>query len=281
MLVVDNASTDDTASLLRSLVNKTSFPFRWITEPTPGLSPARNRAMAECRADYALFTDDDVQVEPDWIAAFCEAVSRHPDAACFGGPVLPWFPLAPDPVLEEAFPALKRGFCGTLTEKPEGVLPAGHHAVGANMGFSLARTVGVQFRTDLGVNGTDTVGGEEMAYQDELRGRGHSIVWVPSMRVRHYVAPERMTLSYLLKFARDAGRKEIRLRGVPPGTRLAGVPRWLLRRALAERGAALMKSLRGQRAAALHHERLYQEFMGMIDECRRRDPHASPGSGWG
>src|SRR5690606_8376837 len=67
VLVVDNASTDDTADLLKSLTSKTTFPFRWVTEPTAGLSAARNRAMAECRADYALFTDDDVQVEPDWI----------------------------------------------------------------------------------------------------------------------------------------------------------------------------------------------------------------------
>jgi len=88
------------------------------------------------------------------------------------------------------------------------------------------------------------------------------------MKVRHYVDPTRMTLSYLLRFAEDAGRKEIRLKGVPPGTRIAGVPRWLIGNALKEHARALAEDLRLSRVGALVHRRKAAEFGGMVKECR-------------
>jgi glycosyltransferase involved in cell wall biosynthesis len=278
VLVVNNASTDDTAEVLRSA--RASYSLRSVVEPNAGLAYARNRAIEECQqSELILFTDDDVLVEPDWLSEFLGAARRHPDAVGFGGRIDGWFPVEPDPDLVRAFPALARGFCG-LDRGPDERVLGDEDVTGANMGFRTAAIADLRFRTDLGVKGAQTVGGDELDFQNRIRSRGGSLVWVPTMRVRHYVDPARMTLPYLLKFAEDAGRREVRLHGIPHGPRFAGVPRWLVRRALEHGGAALRHRFAGRRAAALSETRQRNEFAGMAKECwtlSRRGDSRGPG----
>jgi GT2 family glycosyltransferase len=63
IVVVDSAPSSDAT---RNLV--TSFPkVRYVLEPQPGLSRARNSGIAHTSGDVIAFTDDDVVVHPDWI----------------------------------------------------------------------------------------------------------------------------------------------------------------------------------------------------------------------
>jgi len=269
VLVVDNGSTDGTSAFLRSF-QPTGYRLRSVTEAQLGLSAARNRALIESQTEIIFYTDDDVLVDPDLLTALVDAAERHPRGSAFGGVIDPWFPVEPDPILMAAFPALRRGFCGVDLSLGEGALPEGRHVIGANMGYRRSHIDGLRFREDLGPKGLDTIGGDEMVFQDQIRARGGAIVWVPSMRLRHYVDPSRMTLSYLLRFAEDVGRKEIRLHGVPVGARVAGVPRWLLGNAAKEHARALLSRVRVDRTQALVHGRRAAEFGGMIKECRGR-----------
>jgi len=275
VLVVNNASTDGTATLLESWAPP--YSFRFVFEPTPGLSAARNRALAECRSDLILFTDDDVLAEPDWLVHFVAASRRHPEGAAFGGRIAPWFPHPPDRLLAAAFPALRRGFCAIDLPCAEGPVPAGCDLVGANMGFRAAAIAGLRFREDLGTNQAGTVGGDEMDFQAQIKARGGEVIWVPTMRVQHYVEPGRMTRQYLLKFAEDGGRREIRLRGEPPGAAVAGIPRWLVREAIGAQLRAMWSLVRGRQVDALVHLRRRHEFVGMIRECRAREARRKRG----
>ena len=90
------------------------------------------------------------------------------------------------------------------------------------------------------------------------------------MTLQHYVDPLCMTLPYLLRFAQDAGRKDVRLHAVPAGRQFAGVPRWLIGNAAKEHLRALMCTLRFRRTEALSHRRLGAEFLGMVKESRNR-----------
>ena len=51
-LIVDNGSTDTTCSVLERFANK--LRMHLIYEPQPGLSIARNRALAEAQTDYII-----------------------------------------------------------------------------------------------------------------------------------------------------------------------------------------------------------------------------------
>ena len=65
ILVVNNNCTDQTDQVIQAYQDR--LPVRRAFEPRPGLSHARNRAIAEATGDYILWTDDDVTVSPNWL----------------------------------------------------------------------------------------------------------------------------------------------------------------------------------------------------------------------
>jgi glycosyltransferase involved in cell wall biosynthesis len=96
ILVVDNASTDDTRAVVERHA-ATDPRIRYVREHRQGLSYARNTGIALSRGSIVAFTDDDVRVGADWLRALRAAFERHPDAACIGGPVRPVWPTADVP----------------------------------------------------------------------------------------------------------------------------------------------------------------------------------------
>src|SRR6184192_15177 len=62
-LVVDNASSDETSTTLRSVFPK----VRQIdTGKNSGFAAACNRGASEASGDYVAFLNDDAVAEPDW-----------------------------------------------------------------------------------------------------------------------------------------------------------------------------------------------------------------------
>jgi GT2 family glycosyltransferase len=84
ILVVDNAPE---GSATRDVVARVS-DVRYVAEPRPGLSRARNAGVHAARGGIVAFTDDDVRVSPNWIAAM-EHVFRDPAISVVTGLVLP------------------------------------------------------------------------------------------------------------------------------------------------------------------------------------------------
>ena len=66
LVVVDNRPADRTRDLV-SRWHARDRRVRYVAEHRPGLSTARNRGVAETKARYVAFTDDDVVVEPNWL----------------------------------------------------------------------------------------------------------------------------------------------------------------------------------------------------------------------
>ena len=59
VLVVDNASTDDTPAVLARMARDAAPTLRVVREPRLGLSAARNRALVEASTDIVVFLDGD------------------------------------------------------------------------------------------------------------------------------------------------------------------------------------------------------------------------------
>jgi glycosyltransferase involved in cell wall biosynthesis len=268
LIVVDNGSTDRTAGLIASWCSSGKLPMRSVFEPTLGLSNARNRAVREARSDWVLFTDDDVILDPDWLEAFVAARGRHPSAGAIGGHVAPWFVEPPDPELFDAFPAVRKGFCGIDLGPVERVLPPEINLVGANFAIRLDRANLRSFNPNLGPKGTNPVGADESEYLMQLRAAALDVIWCPAMRVQHYVDAKRVSLPYLRKFYGNIGRHDVVLHGVPEGTRVAGVPRWLVRRYLQHSLTRAAKTLAGDRVGAMRAMRYQWQLGGMIAQCR-------------
>jgi glycosyltransferase involved in cell wall biosynthesis len=87
LIVVDNGSVDTTAQILRDFQAKDVLPMRLCFEPRPGLSIARNHALAAARGEIIAFTDDDCRVAPDWLAVLAQEFARDPTLWLLGGRV--------------------------------------------------------------------------------------------------------------------------------------------------------------------------------------------------
>ncbi len=84
ILVIDNASSDQTSEVVHEFLPQFGGRLRYIFEERLGLSHARNRAIAEARHDILGFLDDDVDIEPHWLKRVSEAFESG-DFATVGG----------------------------------------------------------------------------------------------------------------------------------------------------------------------------------------------------
>src|SRR5713226_5798410 len=97
-IVVDNASTDATSSIVEDVSRTAPIAMRRVLETRRGSSFARNRAVAEARGEFILFIDDDAVAEPRWAVELIGAMERRAlDAA--GGMVLARWGMPPPPWL--------------------------------------------------------------------------------------------------------------------------------------------------------------------------------------
>ncbi|GLS79867.1 glycosyltransferase [Paracoccus marinus] len=240
-LLVDNGSTDHTAEVVQSFDGR--LPIRRIVEPTPGLSNARNAGVAAARGDYILWTDDDVVIDPGWLAAYADAFSAYPDAVVFGGVI--------EPVYEEEPPAWFRenedllativakrdlGPERRLMENVPGTIP-----YGANYALRAAEQKRHRYDPALGVSPTHKRLGEETMVIDAIRKEGGAAVWVPAARVRHLIPAKRLTMDYVRVYSESAGETWAYLSETsgadvmgPPvprgGRRFLGAPVWTIRK---------------------------------------------------
>jgi GT2 family glycosyltransferase len=79
-------------------LKKYRLPLRHLPQQARGLSRARNRALSEFAGDWVLFTDDDQEVNAEWVEQLAALIETYPEASMFGGVVLP--PIKYDPSTE-------------------------------------------------------------------------------------------------------------------------------------------------------------------------------------
>ncbi len=197
LLVVDNGCTDHTPDVLSR--HRVELPLRVAHEPRGGLSHARNRAVSAASGDYILWTDDDAEVDPEWLAAYCSAFARWPDAILFGGPITPRFEGHPPRWLrlslsrtEGYFAARDFGREWLPLEAPE-LLP-----YGCNYAVRTAEQRRFPYDPELGRR-PERLGfsGEEVEVMQAMLSSGGRGWWVPAAHVRHVIPPERQTLRHL------------------------------------------------------------------------------------
>jgi glycosyltransferase involved in cell wall biosynthesis len=87
VVLVDNASTDDTAAVARRTWEQQGVPRdqRIISEPRLGLSHARETGIAAARYEYVVLCDDDNWLDADYLRRAAAIMDAHPDVGVLGG----------------------------------------------------------------------------------------------------------------------------------------------------------------------------------------------------
>lgn len=217
VLVVDNNSTDSTASLIKGyLASHPDFPGRYVLESAQGLSHARNRGIEEAKGDILVFLDDDSMVAPDYLEQLLKALDSHPDAGAFGGRITPIFEDGKTPrwLCRWSLSWVSGLDMGSKTKE----FPKNKYPIGANMGFRrsvLQQTGG--FNPELGRSGKNLMGGEEKDLFQRVKATGQKIIYLPELKVEHVIPQSRTTLDYIRRFGDGVGRSE-RIRSKTEGT---------------------------------------------------------------
>lgn len=77
VLIVDNASTDDTFARLESLARDWTI-LRPLQESTPGKNFALNKGLRESRGDVICLMDDDILLDSGWLRELVRAYREGP-----------------------------------------------------------------------------------------------------------------------------------------------------------------------------------------------------------
>lgn len=278
LLVVNNNCTDHTDRVIAKHAG--CLPVRRVFESTPGLSQARNRAIAEAVGEVLIYLDDDVLVDPEWLNAYAEAAARWPDAQYFAGPVRPDF-AAPPPQWVARSADLLRGPLSTCDYGPtERLLAPNEPPIGANMGFRLEAIRGIGFRPELGRTAGQLQSGDDTVAVHQVRAAGGAGVWIPAAHLQHHVPTRRMTAAYVWEWFYWQGISSQRIEGVPDGGRkVFGIPGWILKAFVKSRLKSVARRPgRGrtwvkQLAAAAHYRGL---IAGLREAARAARPEPRP-----
>ena len=274
VIVVDNNSTDETASVVQSRLSAAGNAgrLRYVFEPEQGLSNARNAGIASTRSDIVAFTDDDVRVRPDWVRAIKDSFDSHPDVACVSGRILPLWESPPPDWLTP------RHWLGPLALQDYG---DESFVLDGTRPISLAGA-NFAFRMDV----FDRIGGFAPAYRraedSEFLLRfwreGYRAEYVPEMIIDALIPPERRTKAYHRRWHVHTGsftRLAEELDGTPQLARIFGWPRSAVRELGSEAVAWLRDAVRGRKADAFWHEGQVRELVAYMRESRdhhRRRP---------
>jgi glycosyltransferase involved in cell wall biosynthesis len=191
--VVDNApASRGTRQVVDSFAAEMNI--RYIAEPRPGLSRARNAALgADLQSDWVAWLDDDEVADPMWLTELMRAFDGRTEVVAASGVVVPARLDTQAQIWFEQFGGHSKGrgftadlFSQATRSRQHPLYPLPPFGVGANMAFrtETLRMLG-GFDEALGA-GTPSQGSEDTRMFTDILMRGGAIAYWPSAVTRHF-----------------------------------------------------------------------------------------------
>lgn len=89
LILVDNASTDETNEIMQAHATQAPYPVKVLLAAQPGLGLARNVGIAAASRELLVFTDDDCYIEEQYIERLLQDFDKNLFQFC-GGRILLW-----------------------------------------------------------------------------------------------------------------------------------------------------------------------------------------------
>lgn len=193
LLVVDNEPTGGA----RHVVAEETVPgsaVRYVHEPCPGISAARNAALRTASDfDVLLFLDDDETAKPGWLAELVRFWRAH-RAAAVTGPVEPIF------TGSDSMSWMARTGAFDRTRRPTGTRREGFATNNLLLDLSFLRQHQLGFADELGL-----IGGEDTLLSRQIVACGGVILWCDEAVVSEVVARDRLSGRWVRRRAFRSG----------------------------------------------------------------------------
>lgn len=191
IIIVDNASIDETKKVVLEFINKfEQYNIRYFFEPKLGLSHARNAGFKNAKSDFVAYIDDDAKANSDFVEKAISYIQKGYNI--FGGKYIAYY--------EEEKPHWYKGSYGSCSYGDKyKLLEPGKYLNGTNMVFKkqLLYNVG-GFNPKVGMNGQNLSYGEETQLQIKLCNIGYDIHYMPDLIVHHLVPGYKMNVRWFI-----------------------------------------------------------------------------------
>jgi len=270
VVVINNNSPDGTTAVLDSFTSR--LPLRFFLETQQGIAFARNRAALEARGDIILWTDDDIQVKPNWLRGYVDAFAAHPDCGFFGGPVELQFEGVPPAWLLAGLDAIGDALGQVLVPRNAPIGEGAQLPFNCNMAVRREHHLAMPYDTRYGRKAGGLVSGEETVFLQGLLRLGVRGRWIRDVPVLHAVPVERQSIAYLRRALKGVGH-ELGLR-YPTRSKLdfLGAPLWLWREALSSEARFRWRKL--ARSPGWHSDLAGAAISWGRIECRMQNRHS-------
>ena len=272
IVVVDNNSQDDTAAVVRSLIDAHPGRLRYVVEREQGNAHARNRGVETATAGIIAFIDDDVTVASNWLASLKDALDAREDLSFVGGKVLPqWNGPPPSWVTPEHWAPL-----ALLDYGPDELIIAGKSPRGlltANIAFRRAVFEEVGTFSPHLQRVKNFIGSmEDTEFLMRVCRSGRQGMYLPQMIASAPVDVERLSKNYHRRWHTGHGHFYAVMRDPEwerSSFRLAGVPGHLYKQTASHAVSWLSRIVTGNTDAAFTHECHLRFFRGFFRQRAR------------
>lgn len=273
LVIIDNASTDGTADIVRTYMDR--LPIMLLFQPKPGKNRALNFGLDHIEGDLVVFTDDDIIAAPDWLVQWRWAADQFPESGIFGGSINPyWRKTPPEWLLEIISPEMVYALTGARHQ--DGAIEPGL-IYGPNMMVRADIFAGGhRFDETVGPDGSATyIMGSETAFTESMAARNIHCRFVSQPAVSHIIREGQVDPDWVAgRYSRYARLVARTFEKNYDGPRLFGAPRYLFRVILDH---AIMKALyfvTGNSKLFYRHKFLYNESLGVLRELLNRKKSA-------
>jgi hypothetical protein len=92
VLLVDDASPDDSVAIARNEAQASAMPLRVLAQARGGVSRARNTGWAAAKGEFVVFLDQDDVWHPEHLARQLQVFAQDPGIGVVVSPYLHWYP---------------------------------------------------------------------------------------------------------------------------------------------------------------------------------------------
>jgi glycosyltransferase involved in cell wall biosynthesis len=200
LVVVDNASTDDTGSFVKKKWSElgSPFPLKLVDEAKPGKIIAQEKGLSVTQYKYVLICDDDNALFPDYLIKGYSLLKSNPGIGALGGQGIA--------VSDVPIPGWFKDFsyyyaCAPQAPKTGDVRPNRNVIYGAGMfintsAFAKAKNAGFKYLLPSRTGNTLVTGAEDGEVCWAIRFAGYEIWYSEELKFYHHLPPSRLTDEY-------------------------------------------------------------------------------------
>ncbi|WP_114782259.1 glycosyltransferase [Botryobacter ruber] len=206
VIVVDNASTDDTAAVAVAEWEKHRgpVPFSLLHQPLQGLSYARELALEQAQYEFVLFCDDDNWLMPGYISRAYELMLQHPAIGVLGGNGELLFETAP-PHWAASLSMYAHGPQAPASGKVKSNVVYGAGCVMRRAAYEIIVSAGFRtMLTDRKGASLSSGGDYELCYAIALAG--FDIWYDDCLKFKHFMPAKRINWEYSTRFFKESAQ---------------------------------------------------------------------------